>query len=344
MPRSRSLVPPYLHHAASGQARTRVRLVDGRTRDLYLGAFNSPVFREEYRRVVELVARHGGVYPPVAAADVTLAEALVRYLREADGRYRDAEGRPTRSLDDVRRMSRLLRTHADPAEPLATLAVAKLKAVQHALAGKYVRVQVNKWMTQFRLFIRWLFLEDYLPLEQKEKLVSVPGLRSGRAGVREGKGRRAADPDAVEKVLPLLPPALTAAVQAIRWSGARPSEILTMRAADLDTSGDVWKLTPIRRKGAWRGNPRWPSHMERNVRKRRGSRARDAYDVNSARRALKAACRKAGVKFTLYELRHLRAAELFEFGNVELARATLGHTHAAMTGHYARAADDGLAA
>src|SRR5947209_14243802 len=111
MPRSRSVIPPYLHHAASGQARTRVRLADGRTRDLYLGPYNSPASREEYRRVVELVARHGGVYPSAAAADVTLAEALVLYLREADRRYRDADGRPTRGLDDVKRMSRLLRTH-----------------------------------------------------------------------------------------------------------------------------------------------------------------------------------------------------------------------------------------
>ena len=233
-----------------------MRLADGRTKDLYLGPYNSPASREEYRRVVELVARHGGVYPSAVAADVTVAKALVLYLREADRRYRDANGGPTRGLDDVKRMSRLLRTHADPTERLAAFTVAKLKTVQTALAVKHVRVQVKKWMVQFRLFARWLCLEDYLPLEQKEKLVALPGLRAGRVGVREGKGRRAADPKAVEKVLPFLAPALAAAVQAIRWSGARPSEILGMRAGEVDTSGEVWKFTPTRHKGAWRNKHR----------------------------------------------------------------------------------------
>jgi integrase len=164
-----------------------------------------------------------------------------------------------------------------------------------------------------------------------------------------------------------------------------------MRAGELHNSGEVWKFTPSRHKGAWRNKhrgiyigpeavavlrpllaglgpeefvfspkrseaahhaarsaarktPRWPSHLQRNVRKRRGSRARDTYDTNSAGRALKSACGKAGVTpFILYELRHLRGAELVELGNVKLARAALGHSHAAMTGHYTRAADAGLA-
>jgi hypothetical protein len=390
MPRSRSLIPAYLHHPASGQARVRVRLADGRTKDLYLGAHNSPESREEYRRVVALVARNGGVYPSAAAADLSLAGALVLYLRKADRRYRDADGRPTRGQDDVKRFSRLLRTHTDPIAPIVTFNVSRLKAVQEALAGKYVRIQADKFMVQFRLFARWLFLEDHIELEQYEKLRAVPGLRAGRAGVKEGKGRRAADPTAVEKVLPLLPPALAAAVQAIRWSGARPFEILGMRVNELDISGDVWKFAPLRHKGgcrnkqrlifigpeaateirplleglgaadfvfsprrseatrhearsAARKTPQWPSHMSRNIRKRRGAKTREVYDVNSAGRALKVACMRAGVSLTLYELRHLRGAELVERGNVELARAALGHSHAAMTGHYARSADAGLA-
>lgn len=389
MPRPHSTIPPYLHHA-SGQARTRVRLADGRTRDLYLGRYDSPESREEYRRVVALVAQNGGVYPAAATAGVTLAEALVGYVREADGFYRDADGNPTRGLEDVRRFARLLRVHADVTIPAVEFTPARLKGVQQGLAAKYVRIQVNKFMVQARRFARWSFLEDLIPLELCEKLRAVPGLRAGRAGVKEGKRRRAADPAAVEKVLPALPPALAAAVRVMRWSGARPSEILNMRAGELETAGDVWRFRPPQHKGAWRNRerlifigpeaagvlrplleglgpddfvfsprraesarnaeraaarvtPRWPSHTNRNELKRKGSRAGAVYTVNSAGQALKRACEKAGVTpFTLYELRHLRASELVELGGVELARAALGHSHAAMTGHYARAADAGL--
>jgi len=56
------------------------------------------------------------------------------------------------------------------------------------------------------------------------------------------------------------------------------------------------------------------------------------------------ACKKAGVaKFSPYQLRHLRGAELREKFSLEHVRAALGHSHASMSAHYARGADAVLA-
>jgi integrase len=192
--------------------------------------------------------------------------------------------------------------------------------------------------------------------------------------------------------LPLLTPAVAAVVQLLRLTGARPSEILTLRPCDLDRTADVWKYTPARHKSSWRGKsrvvfigpeargvlapwldktptpdayvfsparaeedrnaertasrktPRWPSHMARNAAKRKGTRRKrphgDYYTHLRLSCALRRACLKAKVKpFTPYQLRHLKAAELRERFGLEYVRAILGHSFAAMSDHYSKAAD-----
>ena len=52
MPRPRNTAPAYRQHAGTGQAVCTVRLPDGRRHDLYLGKFDSPTSRAEYRRVL----------------------------------------------------------------------------------------------------------------------------------------------------------------------------------------------------------------------------------------------------------------------------------------------------
>jgi len=61
--------------------------------------------------------------------------------------------------------------------------------------------------------------------------------------------------------------------------------------------------------------------------------------------AVAKACEKAGVpKWSPYQLRHLKGAELRCQFPLEHVRAALGHTHASMTAHYAKGADRKLAA
>lgn len=61
--------------------------------------------------------------------------------------------------------------------------------------------------------------------------------------------------------------------------------------------------------------------------------------------AVTSACEKAQVpRWTPYQLRHLKGAELRERFSLEHVRAALGHSHASMTAHYAKGADAKLAA
>ncbi|VTR92155.1 catalytic phage domain protein : Site-specific recombinase XerD OS=Singulisphaera acidiphila (strain ATCC BAA-1392 / DSM 18658 / VKM B-2454 / MOB10) GN=Sinac_1635 PE=4 SV=1: Phage_integrase [Gemmata massiliana] len=98
-----------------------------------------------------------------------------------------------------------------------------------------------------------------------------------------------------------------------------------------------------------RKTKRWPSHMKRNATKRKGAaRTRPIkyrYSHLALSCAVRRACEKAGVEaFTPYQLRHLKAVELRERYGLEHVRATLGHSFAAMSDHYSKAADATLAA
>ena len=71
----------------------------------------------------------------------------------------------------------------------------------------------------------------------------------------------------------------------------------------------------------------------------------ELFRSTSVGNAVAKACKKAGVpRWSPYQLRHLKGAELRERFSLEHVRAALGHSHASMTAHYAKGADGKLAA
>ena len=101
MPRTPNAVPVYRRYKPTNQAVCTVRLPAGGYKVLYLGTYNSVASKAEYQRVVALVSANGGVYP-AAGADVTVSEALLAFARFATGFYRDPDGRPTGTVEDLK--------------------------------------------------------------------------------------------------------------------------------------------------------------------------------------------------------------------------------------------------
>lgn len=70
----------------------------------------------------------------------------------------------------------------------------------------------------------------------------------------------------------------------------------------------------------------------------------ERFNANAIGHAVGKACQKAEVPlWSPYQLRHLKGAELREKFSLEHVRAALGHSHAAMSAHYAKGADGKLA-
>jgi integrase len=242
-----------------------------------------------------------------------------------------------------------------------------------------------------RRIFRWGVAEELVPPAVIQGLSAITGLQ--RTAAREPEPVRPADPAAVAKAIPFLPPPLAALVRLQTLTGARGGELLGLKAADIDRSGDVWTYSPAHHKGSWQGKSRtiyfgreaqsvlapiilragdgflfsparaeldrradgsaarttklWPSHAERNRKKRKRKPKRtpgETYTRDSYRIAIRRACERAGVEpFRPHRLRHLTAMTIREKFGVEHARAALGHSLASMTQIYSRDADGKLA-
>jgi len=181
---------------------------------------------------------------------------MVKYARHNRSHYVDQDGKPTGTADDINVTLGNLKRLFGPT-PLADFGPPQLKTVRQAMVDDgRVREQVNKRTSQLRQFFRWCVEEQLVSPTVLLGLQAVRALDRGRSGVKEGSPRQPADPVAVEKALPFMPPAVRAVVQILRLTGARPSEVLLLTPGELDRTGDVWIPSPTRHKTSWRGKDR----------------------------------------------------------------------------------------
>src|SRR5262245_56989999 len=256
MPRRRKPFPTPRQHKGAAV----VDVYDGSLRrTLTLGPWGSDQAQEEYERLLTRlrVGKPAIEQPGTGPTDMTIAEALIRYTDHIEIYYRNPDGTPTGTADDIKiTLDYLLRLFANL--PLCEFDIRCFKSVRQALIDDgRVRNQVNRRASMVRSFIRWC-VEEELPVAPGvlEKLRAAKALAPGRDGVPEGEPREPANPAHVEKVLSLLPPMVAAALQVVRLTGARPSEILKLKPCEIDRSSDPWELTPTRHKSSWRGKSR----------------------------------------------------------------------------------------
>jgi integrase len=242
-------VPSYRRHRPSGQA---VVTLDGR--DHYLGPYGSPESRVEFQR---LLAEYlsGGLRASSRAADLTVNEMLVEYLKFADRYYLKA-GEPTKEPEDIRYASRPLRQlygHTLAAEfgPL------RLKAVRQAMIDSGLcRNVINQRVGRLIRAFKWAVSEELIPASVHHGLQAVAGLRRDRSGARESEPVKPVPMEFVEAVRPVVSRQVWAMIQLQLLTGARPGEICSMRTRDIDTGGRVWIYTPESHKTEHCDRPR----------------------------------------------------------------------------------------
>jgi integrase len=236
--------PSYRLHRPSGRA---VVTLDGR--DHYLGPHGSEVSRAEYDRLVSEWLAHRR-RPPGSSGSVpglTVSELLLRYWRFAEGHYR-RDGRPTRHLENIRDAVRPVRALYGHSEA-ASFGAASLKAVRRAMidSGLARRTIANR-IGKVRQVFRWAAENELVDVSVYQSLMVVSGLRKGRDGVRETPPVRPVPIVDVEAVLPFLTAQVAGFVRLQLLTGMRPGEAASMKADEVDRSGEVWVYRPSRHK------------------------------------------------------------------------------------------------
>ena len=144
-----SLVPKYCLHRPSGRAYVRIH---GKV--VYCGRYGTAASKREYGRLVAELAVSTTPFAPDAASNLTIVELCALYLDHAQGYYRK-NGRPTRTLDQVKRAIKVLKQFYGD-RPAVAFGPKNLLAIQGNLADAgRTRSYVNKLVSEIKRLFKW---------------------------------------------------------------------------------------------------------------------------------------------------------------------------------------------
>ncbi len=243
MPRLTTSSPKYRLQRASGQA-----VVTLYGQDFYLGPWRSKASKVEYDRLVgEWIAAGRPPVPPAKLTDITIVELSVAYRRFATTYYQK-NGRPTDTIYQVRRATELLceKYGRMPARDFGPLS---FKAFQADLIHRrFSRRSINHFSSTVRRMFRWAVSEELIPVSVLQALQATPNVRKHRSGAKECPPVHPVEAAVVEATLPYLPKVVADMVRFQQLTGARPSEVCTLRPCDVDITGEVWRYIPSEHK------------------------------------------------------------------------------------------------
>ncbi|MGE3409002.1 MAG: tyrosine-type recombinase/integrase [Pirellulales bacterium] len=243
--------PRYRLHKARNCAAVRVA-----GKDYYLGKYGSHESYERYARVIaEHWARPGSHRPPgppagEVSAGRTVTELAIAFVEHARGYYKTPDGKLTSEFLLIQLAMKALRSvyGRTPAEQFSPL---KLKAVREQLLNENrTRRGINGTISRIKRAFRWGVENELVPPGVYHGLQAVAGLKIGRTEAREPPAIKPVPMEWIEATLPHCPPPVAAAARLQLLCGARPTELLTLRTIDLDRSGEVWVVRPVRHKTA----------------------------------------------------------------------------------------------
>jgi hypothetical protein len=117
--------------------------------------------------------------------EISRAEVLAAYLTHATRYYVDAEGQPTKELDNMKSAITPVRElYAET--PAAAFGPKALAAVRQYVVGLgWCRTLINHQLDRVRRAIKWAASEELIPVTTYEGLRTLAGLRRGRTDARE---------------------------------------------------------------------------------------------------------------------------------------------------------------
>ena len=209
----------------------------------------------EYHKVIaEWLAN--GQQPQQAPEEITINELMARFWVYAESYYRDAAGKPTTEMGNLRVALRPMcelygHTKAVEFGPRALKTIRK-----HMIDRDLCRSHINKSISRIKMVFKWATAEEILPGSIYHALLAVAGLKKGRGEVREAEKVEPAPQEHVDAIEPYVSRQVWAMVQLQLLTAARPGEICKLRPCDIDTSGKIWFYCPAEHKTAHHGHDR----------------------------------------------------------------------------------------
>jgi integrase len=357
MPRKAQWPPPIYPLRAKPGQRTFCRVWSGgESRDVPLGPAGSPGAKGRYAEVCAQLSSAGVVLD--RRRDLTVTELADWWQGYAARGYRPTSREPVQFRYPL---AELVARHGP--EPAASFSPRKLRDLRLHFGTLWARKVVNRQINRLRTVFRCAVEEELVPGTVHAALRAVRPVPPNTPGFRETPPARAVREADVRAALPLLPPAPRAMLE-LQWlTGMRSGEVRVLRTADVERRApDLWVYRPGQHKNLWRGHrrdvplgpaavavlspwllpgdpgafvfsPRRSLAMQGRAGRTRpvgeaGRRRGDCYEQSSYTRAVRRACRKAGVDFHPYLCRHAYKKRGLAAGNQLAVQSAMGQRSA----------------
>lgn len=263
MPRYLNSDPPIRFHKGKRQAYVTLS-----GRQVLLGAWDGkgpkpPAVRRAYRKAIEQWENTGRTSPPPspaeleadAAPELLLEDLLVGFLAYATKHYPTT---PTGrcEADSYRAPMRVLRAlYGD--YPLRQFGAPELERVRDEMVRRgWVLSSINRQISRVRRIFKWGVSRRMVSGGVMEELRSLDALLSGRGDVEESEPVRPVPDADIKAALREMSRPVRALVLLQLHTGARPSELLTLCACDIDRTKEPWERRMVHHKTARKGQSR----------------------------------------------------------------------------------------
>src|SRR5262245_28365654 len=257
MPRPKNLLPAYQLHKPSGQAYVRFTS-GGIRRVIYLGKYDTPESRAEYRRITAELEAAG---PPVVAAraagpNLSVNEVLLAFMGHAVTYYRTPDGKPTSEVRELRLSIAPVR-ELYGLTPAAEFGHVALEAVrERMIAAGLCRKLINRRIDRVKRVFKWAASKALVPVTAYQALQTLPGLRAGRTEARESKPVKPVDLAHVVATLPFLNRHVRAMVEVGRFTGMGLGDACRLTFGEVDRCGVLCPYRPTQHKTTHHGKDR----------------------------------------------------------------------------------------
>lgn len=243
-------IPSFRHHKATDQGYV---VLNGT--HIYLGRYDKPETRQKYHQFIAEWCANGYrlAAPP---KEITVMELCAAYWQHAQNHYRRPDGTPTNSLDRVKRVLTSLREQYG-LSAAAEFGPNGLRAIREGwIDDGLARTTVNDYTSAIRQVFRWATSHEMIPPQVYQGLATLEGLQAGRSAARDTSPIEPVSIAHIDHVRPFVSRQVSALVDLQLLTGARPGELLRLRAIDLDTTREVWTAKIKNHKTAHRGKQR----------------------------------------------------------------------------------------
>jgi integrase len=189
-------------------------------------------------------------------ADLLVGEVVLRYYRHAE-RYYIRGGVPTGEHITIRCSLRPV-TKRFSGLKAREFRPKKLRMIQDDMIKLgWSRQYINKATAIVKRCFTWAASEELVPEAVAAALKTVKGLEKDRTAAREKEPIGPVADELIEAVLPHVSDVVADALRVMRLTGARPGEVLAMRAAEIDrTDPACWVHRPGHHKTAHKSKTR----------------------------------------------------------------------------------------